>query len=119
MTTRNALFQVHWFLGITAGIVIALVGLTGGLPGDLNWAALADPQATTVVFMGKRTLPALVEGLAAHGLPGDTPAILAESVGHPEESLTRGTLASLVALLADRGEAGKAPGLILYGPLAG
>ena len=31
MTTRNALFQVHWFLGITAGIVIALVGLTGGL----------------------------------------------------------------------------------------
>ena len=31
MTTRNALFQVHWFLGITAGIVLALVGVTGGL----------------------------------------------------------------------------------------
>ena len=31
MTTRNALFQIHWFLGITAGIVLALVGVTGGL----------------------------------------------------------------------------------------
>lgn len=93
--------------------------VTGGLPGDLNWAALADPLATTVVLMGKRTLPALVDGLAAHGLPPETPALLAESVGHGDESLTRGTLASLVALLAARGEdAGKAPGLILYGPLA-
>ena len=26
---RNALFQVHWFVGITVGIVIALVGSTG------------------------------------------------------------------------------------------
>lgn len=31
MTLRNALFQVHWFLGITAGIVLALVGVTGGM----------------------------------------------------------------------------------------
>lgn len=93
--------------------------VTGGLPGDLNWAALADPQATTVVFMGKRTLPALVAGLAAHGLPPETPALLAEAVGHDDESLIRGTLASLVTLLAAREEdAGKAPGLILYGPLA-
>ena len=31
MTARNVLFQVHWFLGITAGIVLALVGVTGGI----------------------------------------------------------------------------------------
>jgi sulfite reductase (NADPH) flavoprotein alpha-component len=31
MTLRNALFQVHWFLGITAGLVLALVGVTGGV----------------------------------------------------------------------------------------
>src|SRR5690606_2918063 len=30
-TFRNAVFQVHWFLGITAGLVLALVGVTGGL----------------------------------------------------------------------------------------
>ena len=28
---RNALFQIHWFIGITAGIVLALVGTTGAL----------------------------------------------------------------------------------------
>ena len=31
MTLRNAVFQVHWLLGITAGLVLALVGLTGGI----------------------------------------------------------------------------------------
>jgi sulfite reductase (NADPH) flavoprotein alpha-component len=28
---KNALFQVHWFVGITAGIVLGIVGITGAL----------------------------------------------------------------------------------------
>ncbi|MBL4929721.1 uroporphyrinogen-III C-methyltransferase [Fuscibacter oryzae] len=91
--------------------------VTGGLPEGLNWAALADPQATTVVYMGKRTFAALVEGLRAHGLPDSTPALLAEAVSTPDQRLLRGTMASLVAHLADG--PGHQPGLILYGPLAG
>jgi uroporphyrin-III C-methyltransferase len=90
--------------------------VTGGLPGDLNWTALADPQATTCVFMGKRTLGALVAGLAAHGMPGDTPALLAESVGHPDQRIQRGTLDGLAAMLA--ADVGPFPAVILYGPLA-
>ena len=31
LTFRNAVFQVHWLLGITAGVVLALVGFTGGM----------------------------------------------------------------------------------------
>ncbi len=31
MTLRSVLFQVHWLLGITAGLVLALVGVTGGI----------------------------------------------------------------------------------------
>ena len=31
MTLRNAIFQTHWFFGITAGIVLAIVGVTGGI----------------------------------------------------------------------------------------
>jgi uroporphyrin-III C-methyltransferase len=94
--------------------------VTGGLPADLNWAALADPGATTVVFMGKRTFAALVEGLLAHGLPADTPALLAEAVGHPDQRLHRDTLTGLVRHLSGRAQdaAAAAPGLILYGPLA-
>lgn len=31
MSPRNVLFQLHWILGITAGIVLAIVGATGAL----------------------------------------------------------------------------------------
>lgn len=90
--------------------------VTGGLPEGLNWAALADAEATTVIFMGKRTFPALAAELVARGLPPDTPAMLAESVGHPDQRLTRSTIAGLAAQLAEG--KGSQPGLILYGPLA-
>jgi uroporphyrin-III C-methyltransferase len=90
--------------------------ITGGLPQDQNWAALADPNATTVVFMGKRSFAQLAAQLIAHGLPPDTPALLAEAVGHPHQHLTRSTVAGLAAQLA----AGRSDlaGIILYGPLA-
>jgi len=90
--------------------------VSGDLPDDVNWAALADPMATTVVFMGKRTFPKLVAGLVAHGLPPTTPALLAESVGHPDQSLTRSTIAGLAEKLAH--SHGTQPALILMGPLA-
>jgi uroporphyrin-III C-methyltransferase len=90
--------------------------ISGGLPDDLNWSALADPAATTVVFMGKRTFPTLAEGLIARGLPAATPALLAEAIGHPGQRLLRDTIAGLSRSLA--AERGTAPGLILYGPLA-
>ena len=89
---------------------------SGALPADLNLAALADSAATTVVFMGKRTFPLLVKALIEHGLPGDTPALLAESVSTPEQQLHRSTIADLAIQLGQ--EIGDAPALILYGPLA-
>lgn len=88
--------------------------VSGGLPADLNIAALADPQATTVIFMGKRTFAALSSKLIAAGLPGETPALLAESVSTPEQRLSRATVATLGAALA---EASDGPALILIGPL--
>jgi uroporphyrin-III C-methyltransferase len=90
--------------------------VTGDLPAGLNWTALADPEATTVVFMGKRTFPALAARLIAHGLAPDTPALLAEAVGHPQQTLTHSTVAALAALLA-QGRSDQ-PALILFGPLS-
>jgi uroporphyrin-III C-methyltransferase len=90
--------------------------VTGKLPGDVNLLALADPAASTVVFMGKRTFPALLEKLLAHGLPADTPAILAEDVSRPEQRITRATVSDLAEQLAL--EVGNSAALILYGPLA-
>jgi uroporphyrin-III C-methyltransferase len=88
----------------------------GRLPADLNLAALADPTACTVVFMGRRTFPALAEALVAHGLAPDTPALLAESVTRPDAAITRSTIRGLAERLA--GAVGTKPALILYGPLS-
>jgi uroporphyrin-III C-methyltransferase len=89
----------------------------GGLPDDLNWAALADPRALTALYMGKRTFPALAARLIAQGMPPDTPALLAESVGHADQRLVHTTIAGLVAQLAQ--ENVTATAVILYGALAG
>ncbi|QDW37918.1 uroporphyrinogen-III C-methyltransferase [Bradyrhizobium sp. KBS0727] len=90
--------------------------VTGALPEELNFVALADPSATTAVFMGKRTFPELARRLVASGLPANTPAMLAESVGHPDQRLTRATVAELADLMAT--EDSSTPALILYGALA-
>jgi uroporphyrin-III C-methyltransferase len=89
----------------------------GELPDDLNWAALADPRAVTALYMGKRTFPALAERLIAQGMPPNTPALLAESVGHADQRLVHTTIAGLVAQLAQ--ENVTATAVILYGALAG
>ncbi|MCC7321804.1 MAG: uroporphyrinogen-III C-methyltransferase [Rubellimicrobium sp.] len=91
--------------------------VTGSVPEGLDWAALCDPQTTTVVYMGRRTFAALARTLLARGLPPDTPALLAESVSLPDQVLTRATVASLARSL-EGASAQPAPALILYGPLA-
>ncbi len=91
--------------------------VTGQLPEDLNMAALADPLATTVVYMGKRSFPAFAAALIGAGLPPTTPALYAEAVGHPHQRLVRDTVSGLAARMADLDS--PEPALILYGPLAG
>jgi len=89
---------------------------SGKLPEDLDLQALADPTASTVVFMGKRTFPKLAEALTQAGLPKDTPAILAEDVSGPDQNILRTTLGELADALT--AEISDKPALILYGPFA-
>jgi uroporphyrin-III C-methyltransferase len=91
--------------------------VSGALPDDLNLAALADAEATTVVFMGKRTFPRLADLLFESGLSPETPAMVAESVGTPDQKITRSTVGGLAAHFRDT-DVGKSPALILYGSLA-
>lgn len=90
--------------------------IAGALPEDINMAALADPQATTVVYMGKRTWPELARRMMDAGLPGDTPAMLAYAVSTPAQSVERTTVAALAALLERMHST--TPALILFGALA-
>ena len=89
---------------------------SGQLPEDMNLPALADPTATTVVFMGKRTFSQLQKQLQQLGLPPDTPALLAEAVSTPQQALKRTTIGALADQLET--EISTSPALIVYGPLA-
>lgn len=88
----------------------------GRLPDDLRIDAIADSGATTAIYMGKRTFPALAERLVNAGLPGDTPALLAEAVTTPDQQMNFGTIDSLAARL--RLDSSTETAVIIIGPLA-
>ena len=76
----------------------------GGLPDDLNIGALADPKATTVVYMGRRTASKLATRLIDNGLSPNTPVVAISNVSrHEQTSLhtTIGDVARGVPLPAD------------------
>lgn len=82
-----------------------LVFATGHLQGEgeersvaLDWAALARPRQTVVIYMGVGTLPVICAKLMEHGLPPGTPAALIERATLPDQRTIIGTLQSLPAL---------------------
>lgn len=85
----------------------------GRLPDDLAWAALTDPRATTVVYMGVKTLPVLVERLLAEGLDPKTPGVVVERATWPDERRIHGTVSELPEKIARAQPSG--PCLILLG----
>jgi uroporphyrin-III C-methyltransferase/precorrin-2 dehydrogenase/sirohydrochlorin ferrochelatase len=70
----------------------------GRLPEDIDWPALCDPHAATIVYMGVRTMDALVAVLMAHGLAPDTPAVLVERATLPQERRYGGAIVNMPAL---------------------
>lgn len=70
--TRTVLFQIHWFLGITAGLVLAVMGVTGAtISFEPEILAAANPGIVTVTPGGRRLLtgPELVARVTAQ-VPG-------------------------------------------------
>jgi uroporphyrin-III C-methyltransferase len=107
LTRRHTARRVQFITG---------ADVTGELPKDLHWAALADPHAITAVYMGKKTFPALAARLIGQGLSPETPALLAESIGQAEQRVVRTTVEKLAEQLAN--EKVTATAVILYGALA-
>jgi uroporphyrin-III C-methyltransferase/precorrin-2 dehydrogenase/sirohydrochlorin ferrochelatase len=85
----------------------------GEFPEDFDWGALADRRATTAVYMGNRTLPALSRRLLEEGMEHDTPAFLIERASTPQERIIRGTIADLPQKVADEKLIG--PVMVLIG----
>lgn len=65
----------------------------GGLPEGLNIGALADPQVTTVVYMGRRTARKLAERLVENGLPSETPVVAVSNVSRDDQTHLHTTIA--------------------------
>ncbi|KIZ33875.1 MULTISPECIES: uroporphyrinogen-III C-methyltransferase [Rhodopseudomonas] len=104
LTKRSVARRVQMVTGHDVG---------GALPADLDIAALADPGATTCVFMGKATFPALAEKLMARGLSPQTSTVVVESLGTATPKVIAGSLREIAARLA--AEKPHGPCLILYG----
>jgi uroporphyrin-III C-methyltransferase/precorrin-2 dehydrogenase/sirohydrochlorin ferrochelatase len=80
---------------------------------DLDFAALARPGATLAIYMGIRTLPLLLAGLALHGFDPATPAALVENGGTPRCRVLTGSLPDLLLQAPDWSDDG--PVLVLVG----
>lgn len=62
---------------------------------DLDWAALADPDATLAIYMGRSSAPRICNQLLDHHLPEDLPVLLVENASLDDERILRTRLGSL------------------------
>jgi uroporphyrin-III C-methyltransferase/precorrin-2 dehydrogenase/sirohydrochlorin ferrochelatase len=88
-------------------------GRDGKLPADIDWASVADPAATTVVYMPSKTLPELVAHAVQAGLDPATPAVAVERATRADERVISATIANLPARLA--AEALTGPVIVMIG----
>lgn len=111
-------------IAASAGVSLTLRGLARRLqfvtahvranePLALDWQALASPDATLAVYMGRAAAPEITRALIGAGLAADTPVLVAANASLPDERLlhTRLDLLPIAAqTLSD-----DAPTLILIG----
>ena len=103
--------------GLARKLTLVTAHARAGESLELDWRALADPQATLAVYMGKAAATDVAQGLIAAGLPADTPVALLENVSLPGERrfLTRLDLLPLAARTA----LGDGPAILLIGQALG
>lgn len=80
---------------------------------NLNWASLADPETTLVVYMGLANLPEISARLIDAGLPAGTPAAAIAEGTLERQRVLRTTLERLPKEVSDAGFA--APVLLVIG----
>lgn len=103
--------------GMARKLVFVTAHARAGEALDLDWQALADPQATLAVYMGKAAAGVVAQNLMAAGLPPSTPVALVENASLAEERHfhTRLDLLPIAAKTA----LGSGPALVLIGQAMG
>jgi uroporphyrin-III C-methyltransferase len=99
--------------GLASGVRYITGHCRGGAPLELDWAGLADPATTLVVYMGGASMAEIAARLMAHGMPGSMPVLAVAAATLPGE---RRLLSRLDAIARDAAEAGlTAPVLFIIG----
>ena len=96
----------------SASIVSFVAGQCKGLK-DQDWAGLAGPGRTLVIYMGVKTAPQIAEKLMEDGLSPTMPVAVIENAARPEMRVLREILAALPDLV-EREEV-ISPALIVIG----
>lgn len=96
----------------SASIVSFVAGQCKGLK-DQDWAGLAGPGRTLVIYMGVKTAPQIAEKLMEDGLSPTMPVAVIENAARPEMRVLREILAALPHLV-EREEV-ISPALIVIG----
>lgn len=87
-----------------------------GEPLDLDWAHLADPDATLAVYMGKAAAQDVSAQLVKAGLSPETPALIVENASLPNERIVQTRLDLLSIAVSSQVTSG--PALLLIGAVA-
>lgn len=99
--------------GLARRVTFVTAHTAKGVAPELDWAALADPDATISVYMGKSSAQHITQGLVSAGLSPETPVVVIENVSLPHERAFHTRLATLP--IAVKGATGSGPALILIG----
>jgi uroporphyrin-III C-methyltransferase/precorrin-2 dehydrogenase/sirohydrochlorin ferrochelatase len=85
----------------------------GALPDDIDWAGLADPAATSAIYMPTKTLASLVARAVNQGLDPQTPALAVSRATRPDQATVAAPIGELPRRLAQAALPG--PVLVLLG----
>jgi uroporphyrin-III C-methyltransferase / precorrin-2 dehydrogenase / sirohydrochlorin ferrochelatase len=92
-------------------------GADGRLPADIDWPSIADPGATTIVYMPVKTHAAFAAAAIAAGLDAATPAVAVVNATRPDETIITGTIADLPGRLVAAAISG--PAVVMIGQVFG
>jgi uroporphyrin-III C-methyltransferase/precorrin-2 dehydrogenase/sirohydrochlorin ferrochelatase len=88
-------------------------GEDGKLPADIDWRSIADPAATTIVYMPRKTLREFVARACAAGLDPAMSSLAVANATRPDATVIAARIADLPSRLEDESPAG--PVLVMIG----
>ena len=100
--------------GVARSLTLVTAHARADEPLDLDWPALARPDTTLAIYMGRAAAGEVARNLIRAGLSPDTPVMVAVNVSLPDERLIRGRLDALAFLVRTIGD--RDPALLLIGP---